>query len=137
MKKAISIISVVVVILACGVFSIFFFAPSSVSVSYDESAELTYVYDDKNIKTTLEDDERNELCAMFEGKKTYLISPFDMPSCGFNENVSVKIGNTVFMPACDKCGTVKTGFVYFNISKRERSSLERIFKKYGATFPCV
>lgn len=138
MKKAIFIVSFAAVIVVCAVFSVFFFCSSSVvNVSNDTSAELTYIYDDKNIKTTLEDNDLNELCAMFEGKKTYLISPFDTPSCGFDENVSVKIGNSVFMPACDTCITVKTGFVYFNISDKERGRLEEIFAKYGATFPCL
>ena len=137
MKKVIFIITIIVIIVACGVLSVCFFAPSTVNVPDDGDAELTYIYNDKNIKATLKDDEREELCSIFKDKQTYLITPFDIPSCGFDENVSVKIGNTVFMPACDKCGTLKTGFVCFNISKRERNSIERIFSKYGATFPCV
>lgn len=138
MKKAIFIVSIVAVIAVCAVLSVFFFcSPSVVNVSNETSAELTYIYDDKNIQTTLEDNDLNALCDMFEGKKTYLISPFDTPSCGFDENVSVKIGNNVFMPACDTCTTVKTSFVYFNISDKERGRLEEIFAKYGATFPCV
>lgn len=43
------------------------------------------------------------------------------------------------MPACDGCGIIKVGlgFEYFDISDAERDSLDNIFAKYGATFPCV
>lgn len=137
MKKALCIISVVAIMVVCAVFAVFFFVPSTVNVSDDSNAELTYIYNDKNISVKLSDDERDELCDIFNGKERYVITPFDTPSCGFTDNVSVKIGNTVFKPACDTCATVETGFTYFQISEEERAAINRIFQKYGGTFPCV
>ena len=45
--------------------------------------------------------------------------------------------NDYYCIACDSCGIVKFKDKYFNISNSERSKVEKIFKKYGGTFPCV
>lgn len=113
------------------VFSAFSFA----GCSQQSVAEITYNYGDKNIKASLSESESNELSDIFSGKTVYS----DNPSCGFSENVSVKISGKVYMPACDGCEIIKVGlgFEYFNISDAERDSLDEIFAKYGAIFPCV
>ena len=61
----------------------------------------------------------------------------DEPSCGFDKNISIKFDNDYYCIACDSCGIVKFKDKYFNISNSERSKVEKIFKKYGGTFPCV
>ncbi|NLP35258.1 MAG: hypothetical protein GX359_08715 [Clostridiales bacterium] len=100
---------------------------------YDTKASLTYVYNDKSIKTQLTDEESLLLKEIFNNKKLRT----DNPSCGFTENISISFNDLVFCIACDDCPIVKLGKKYFKISKSDRETVEQIFKKYGGSFPCV
>ncbi len=106
---------------------------SVVNISDGTTAFLTYIYDNKNINTELTDEESNTIRQMFNGKELYN----DSPSCGFSENISIRFGNYTYCIANDRCGVIKVGFQYFNISDNERDELEKILKSYGADFPCV
>lgn len=119
------------------VFAVFlivsYFLPSTVSISEHAEAKIKYVTEDKNIEVTLVDSDCDELRRIFSGKTAY----HDSPSCGFTELASVSFGNQVFMPACDGDEIIKVGLKYISISKNERATVDKIFAKYGATFPCV
>lgn len=62
-------------------------AYSFAGCSQQDVAEITYNYGDKNIKAVLSESEIKELSDIFSGKTAYS----DNPSCGFSENVSVKM----------------------------------------------
>ena len=119
------------------VFAVFlivsYFLPSTVSISEHAEAKIKYVTEDKNIEVTLVDSDCDELRRIFSGKTAY----HDSQSCGFTESASVSFGNQVFMPACDGDEIIKAGLKYISISKNERATVDKIFAKYGATFPCV
>ena len=106
-----------------------------VYVSSDQLAELTYQYGDVSVSSTLTKEESELLLSIVGGKMLYA----DDPSCGFDVNISFKISDRIFCPACDSCCTIKdckTG-KYFSISDSERETIESIFEKYGGKFPCV
>ncbi|MGN0501741.1 MAG: hypothetical protein ACI4HN_02355 [Ruminococcus sp.] len=109
-----------------------YFLPSTVGISEHADAKIKYFTEDKNIEVTLDDSDCDELRRIFNGKTAY----HDSPSCGFTELASVSFGNQIFMPACDGDGIIKVGLKYITISEKERDTVDKIFAKYGATFPC-
>ncbi|MGN0489921.1 hypothetical protein [Ruminococcus sp.] len=118
------------------VFAVFlvvsYLLPSTVVISEHADAKIKYVTEDKNIEVTLDDSDCDELRRIFSGKTAY----HDSPSCGFTESASVSFGSQVFMPACDGDGIIKVGLKYITVSEKERDTVDKIFAKYGATFPC-
>lgn len=118
------------------VFAVFlvvsYLLPSTVGISEHADAKIKYVTEDKNIEVTLDDSDCDELRRIFSGKTAY----HDSPSCGFTESASVSFGSQVFMPACDGDGIIKVGLKYITVSEKERDTVDKIFAKYGATFPC-
>ena len=118
------------------VFAVFlvvsYFLPSTVGISEHADAKIKYVTEDNNIEVTLDDSDCDELRRIFNGKTAY----HDIPSCVFTESASVSFGNQIFMPACDGDGIIKVGLKYITISEKERDTVDKIFAKYGAAFPC-
>jgi hypothetical protein len=131
MKKYIIIISVILILLLGGYFMFNIFAPK-INIS-STSASLTYVYGSQNINTSLSTEEGELLKSIFNNKRLYS----DNPSCGFTEEVSIRFENFVFCIACDDCPIVKFGNKYFKISTVDRKTIEKIFEKYGGSFPCI
>lgn len=109
-----------------------YFLPSTVGISEHADAKIKYITEDKNIEVTLDDSDCDELCRIFSEKTAY----HDSPSCGFTEFASVSFGNQIFMPACDGDEIIKVGLKYITISPKERDTVDKIFAKYGETFPC-
>ena len=110
-----------------------YFLPSTVGISEHADAKIKYITENKNIEVTLDDSDCDELRRIFNGKTAY----HDSPSCGFTESASVSFGNQIFMPACDGDEIIKAGLKYISISPKERDAVDKIFAKYGATFPCA
>lgn len=122
-KKIVIIIAAAVVCIAIAIFAVpkISFYVCEPTVYFDIEG-----YDRVDIKLSSEDAET--VRKMFEGKSWY----FDSPSCGFNENSSIKIGCNTYMPACDGDEIVRHGFVYFTLSESENRELRKIMKRYGA-----
>lgn len=131
MKKRIIISIISVVILIGGYFMLNILSPK-ISI-LDTNARLNYVYNDKNINVNLSADEIKTIKDMFNGKRLYN----DNPSCGFTENVSISFDGMIFCVACDTCPIIKWENKYFRISEEDREIINRIFEKYGGSFPCV
>ena len=132
-KKILIVIGMVFVFTAGAVSAAIYF---NFMVRIDsENAALVYKYEELNIEQNLTQEESKILKNIFNNKLLYSGSP----SCGFEEDISIKFGSQTFCPACDTCGTVKllNKGTYFSISQRERNEIEKIFLKYGAAFPCV
>lgn len=119
------------------VFAVFlivsYFLPSTVGISEHADAKIKCITENKNIEVTLDDSDCDELRRIFNGKTAY----HDSPSCGFTEYASVSFGNQIFMPACDGDEIIKAGLKFISISPKERDTVDKIFAKYGATFPCA
>ena len=131
MKKHVIILSTVLVLLLGGFLVFNIFVPkTNISTT---TASLTYIYDGRDINTSLSNEEGELLKNIFNDKRLYS----DDPSCGFTEDVSIRFEDMVFCIACDNCPIVKLGSKYFKISTTDRKTVEQIFEKYGGSFPCV
>ena len=64
---------------------------SKTSVSEDADVTLTFIYGDKDISVTLEDSEAEKVVDILNGNDYDPVSS-GLPSCGFDKNVSLKVG---------------------------------------------
>ena len=129
MKKVFSlciVITIVFLLTACS---------SAVKIKEDSVGIAKFKYEDVNIETELSSEHLKEITNMFNNKELY----FDSPSCGFSENVSVKIDNQTFCIANDMCGMIylREANKYFAVSKSDSILLRDILEQYGFSFPCV
>ena len=99
---------------------------------------LNFIYADKNIHVTLKDTEAEKVIDILNGKKYQPIAS-GITSCGFDKNISLKVGNRVFAIACDTCNCVQDlgNLRYFDISQEDMIYIHSLFEKYGGYFPCV
>lgn len=131
MKRLIaSFVIIFVMIAVCGC------AKTNVSKSADVT--LTFVYGDKNISVTLEDSEAGKVIDILNENNYNPVSS-GVPSCGFDKNVSLKIGGRVFAIACDTCNCIQDlgNLRYFDIQQEDMDYIHSLFEKYGGYFPCV
>lgn len=130
MKKKIIIIVSICVLLA---FLIINF--STVIIIGKENVTARYIYGDKNITTELLEEDATLVAEILNGK---YVSFFDLPSCGFDENVSVVIDEKTFCIACDECGTVyfKERNGYISLDDSENKQLREILSDYDFEWPC-
>ncbi len=131
MKRLFSIFIVLTLLLTlCGC--------KKTSINKGADITLTFVYKSDNINVVLEDSESEKIISILDGNR--YISIFSAaPSCGFSENVSLKIGNQIFAIARDNCNNIHdiTNSKYFDISKEDMDYIRSVFIKYGGYFPCV
>ena len=131
MKKLFCILAVLLLTLSmCGC--------GQTSVDKNADVTLTFVYGDVNINVTLEKEEADRVIQILDGKN--YISVIDgTPKCGFNANISLKVGNRVFAIACDTCNCVQDmgNLRYFDIPQEDMDYIHSLFEKYGGYFPCV
>lgn len=131
MKHLLTIIIILSIMLSvCGC--------SQTSVKEDADVTLTFIYGDKNVSVTLEDDEAEKVIDILNGNNYDPVST-SVPSCGFDKNISLKIGSHVFAIACDTCNCIQdlSNFRFFDIPKEDMKYIHSLFEKYGGYFPCV
>lgn len=134
MKKALLISLFVFVSLVIGIQLWYSFFSGKTNITSD-SAILVYKYDDKDIRVTLSEEESKVLKKMFNRKWV----GHDIPACGFDDDISIRFGEEIFKPALDGDNAIgtKNNELYFGISDAERNTMNKILKKYGATFPAL
>ena len=131
MKRFLSILTVLFLLISiCGC--------SQTSVRKDSDVTLTYIYGDKDIHVTLEDDEAEKVIEILDGNEYDPISS-GIPSCGFDGNVSLKVGGRTFAIACDTCNCIQDlgRLRYFTIPQEDIQYIHSLFEKYGGSFPCI
>ena len=131
MKRLCAVLVVVALMLSlCGC--------SKVSVNTNADVKLTYVYGDKDIRVTLEDEEAEKIIEILS-EKTYNPASSGIPSCSFNKDISIKVGNRAFALACDSCNGFQDlgNLRYFDIPEEDMEYIHSVFEKYGGHFPCV
>ena len=131
MKQFFAVLMILVLLISiCGC--------SKISVSNNADVTLSFVYGDDNIRVTLEDDEAEKVIDILNGND---YTPFSsgVPSCGFDKNISLKIGGRTFAIACDTCNCIQDlgNLRYFDISKEDMEYIHSLFEKYGGYFPCI
>lgn len=107
-----------------------------VNIGSVNKCEIVFDYFEHNVEDTLTKEEIYVICDMFEGNLLYS----DSPSCGFSEDVSIKInGYQTFCIANDGCPLIyyKEMGRYFMISDEEMSMLHDILESHGFIFPCI
>ena len=131
MKRLISvavILSLVFLICSC----------SKVTVSANDDVFLTFIYGDENISVALEAHEAEKIIDIIDGSE---YDPFysGTPSCGFDKNVSLKVGNKVFAIALDTCNVIQNlgNLRFFSVSDEDMEYIHSLFRKYGGYFPCI
>lgn len=109
---------------------------STTVIIKNDNVFAKYIYADKSIITELSDEDSKTVINILNGKH---ISIFDLPSCGFDENVAVIINDKTFCIACDECGTVyyKERNGYISLDNNENEKLREILSAYGFEWPCV
>lgn len=115
---------------------IFFFVKKNgnkVRIDNVHNAKVIFVYEGSDIESSVSNIEIATLKNILNEKELVL----DDPSCGFDNNVSIKIDNQFFNVACDGCPIVQCDGLYINLSDTENRKIREIMKKYGAYFPCI
>lgn len=113
-------------------------ACSTTSVPDGETVELRFIYADKNINVVLSDDEGERIIDILDGK---IYDPIfsGTPSCGFDENISLRVDGHAYAIACDTCKNIQDceSLRYFSVTQEEIQYIHSLFEKYGGHFPCV
>ena len=119
----------------CFLFILILCSCGKVSVDKNQTVQLVYKYTDANVDVQLSKQESETILDIFDGKELFS----DNPSCGFDENISLRFDGRIYCPACDTCCTVKdcSSGQYFTVSRSERDTIEKIFNTHGGHFPCV
>ncbi len=131
MKRTLPILLILALMLSiCGC--------SQTSVNTDGEVTLVFVYGEKNIRTELTAEETARVLAILNEK------PYDplfsgIPSCGFDSDISLMVGNRTYAIACDTCNTIQDmGCMrYFQVPREDIAYIHDLFQKYGGSFPCI
>ena len=113
-------------------------AAEKTSVPQNSEVTLIFIYGEEDILVTLEDDEAEKVIDILnENNYAPLLS--GVPSCGFDKNISLKIGGRSFAIACDTCNCIQDlgNLRYFDIPEEDMEYIHSLFEKYGGYFPCV
>ena len=112
-------------------------ACGTTSVNKNADVTLTFIYSDKNISAVLSPEESAKVAEILGGN---LYDPVfgGVPSCGFDRNISLKVGNRTYAIACDTCNYVQDlgNLRYFSISKEGMEYIHKLFESKGGYFPC-
>lgn len=115
------------------------YACSKTRVSTNAGVTLIFIYGEDNINVTLADDEAAKVIDILDGNTYEPSVLIGYPSCGFNENVALKVGTHRFAIACDTCNCIQdcSNYLYFDIPKEDMAYIHSLFEKYGGYFPCI
>lgn len=115
-----------------------FCACSSTNVNSNADVELTFIYAEQSIIAVLPDNEAAKIIHILDHKRYDPIFA-GVPSCGFDKNISLKVGDNIYAIACDTCNTVQDqgNLRYFSVTQEEMDYIHSLFKKYGGYFPCI
>lgn len=100
-----------------------------------DGGSVKFVYGGKNVQEDLTDEHIMLIVRAFKNKRLSQ----QLPSCGFTEDVSIKIENKTFCIACDTCPMVYLleADGYFELDKQEYDQIRDILSEYGFIFPCI
>ena len=131
MKRSFAVLMILMMLLfICGC--------SKTSVNKNAEVTLTFIYGEENICVTLTDDEAEKVIDILNGNCYDSISS-GFPSCGFDKNISLKVGDRIFAIACDTCNSIQDlgNLRYFDVPTEDMEYIHSLFEKYGGYFPCV
>ena len=105
-------------------------------VSKKADVSLHFVCGDVNIHAGLSDEEAQRVIRILDGN--VYDPPIGIPSCGFNEEICLQVGDQTFAVACDGCNGFEhvNRFRFFDVSTEDIAYIHALFEKYGGFFPC-
>ncbi len=111
---------------------------STTYVTTSADVTLTFLHCDADIQVTLEKEEAAAVLRILNGN-IYESIFLGSPACGFDRNISLRVGNRIFAIACDTCNCIQdySNLRYFNIPRSDMDYIHGLFEKYGGHFPCV
>ena len=130
MKKYLWICILIIIVLAGLLIG---FGLKRVSISPESNGTVFFEFHDKRIQSDISEEHMKHITEIFNNKFLYS----DYPSCGFSEDLSIKIDNNTFCIASDSCGTVYLleKDKYFRLSDDENKIIRHILISYGIDFP--
>lgn len=131
MKRLIACLTIMMIVIPL-------FGCSKTSVRKDTNVSITFVYEEKNICVLLKTDEAERVVSVLDDKH-YAPLLSGSPSCGFDQNISVQVGDRSFAIATDTCNIIQDlgNLRYFEIPKEDMAYIHALFESYGGYFPCV
>lgn len=110
------------------------FSGCTVHVASSESGTVRFHYGNKKIDAQLSEEDLQTVKEILDGK---VLIPENL-SCGFTEDVSIRLGGRTYCIACDTCSFmyVKETGRYINLSDEENDTLRTLMERYGCHFPC-
>ncbi len=123
-------LTLLILVTACGC--------SGIRVRHGDNVDLSFVYAEQDIHVTLSDEEAEQVITILE-KAVYDPVLTGIPSCGFDKNISLKVGNRVYAVARDTCNKMQDlgGLRCFTVLQEDIEYIHSLFEKYGGRFPCV
>lgn len=133
MKKKIFLIISIIIIVGVIIFLFYNLNSNKIDISDNATAKVTYVYEGKNVNESLTPKETQTIKNIFNDKELLA----DNPSCGFDDNISLRFDNNIFAIACDACPIIRYNNKYFYVTDEEIGQIHTIMEKHGAKFPYV
>ena len=117
---------------------VFFTGCERTDVPEKTDVVLTFIYCDENISVKLSPEESGKVVHILNNN-AYSPAFAGIPSCGFDENISLTVANRTYAIACDECNYVQDmgNLRYFSLSSEEMAEIRSLFASYGGYFPCV
>ena len=130
MKKYLWMFILIIIVLAGFLID---FGLNRVSISPETNGTVFFEFHDKRIQSDISEEHMKQITEIFNNKFLYS----DAPSCGFSEDLSIKIDNNTFCIAGDSCGKVYLleKDKYFSLSDDENKMIRHILISYGIDFP--
>jgi len=121
------------------------FAPLPIFVNFTNKVFVKFHYGEKKKIDNVITDKNDiyELKRLFDGNIGLATGLTEVPSCGFNEGISLTfqtgVTKVILYPGCDTCGKFRIGKSnrYIVLNEQKKARFYEIIKKYGMTFPCV
>ena len=128
-------------ILAIVLCAVLLFSGCNSKVAYDPDTVLTYRLGDMDVQVQLSEEDARFVAGLFHDKQIQRWIDWDTWTlryyaygCPFDENVTIRIGETVYYIGYDGCGTVRIGNTgeapHIRLSYEEDQQLVEIFRKY-------
>ena len=127
-KKKILLSAVPIIAVAAVLLSLMLFRGGRLAVGSEEPAEVRFA----DSVYTLSSDDTEELRGIFAGKRLYR----DNPSCGFDENASVKFGDSqTFCIAKDTCPILEGKGRIYKARRRRKNAIIRFVEAFRLFVP--
>ena len=128
-----------ILLAVCVAFALLLWLGGQTRLSSVSDVTLNFQCYGKNICVELTEEEAEKVVEILDGNSYDPIFFDGIPSCGFSNEVSLKVGSRVFAIAMDTCNCVQDmgSLRYFNISQEGIEYIHALFEKYGGYFPCI